>query len=143
ELPDVRPERGYSPLGKWFEANKHLPLEKQLKQDPQVQEHAKRYASIRKKIVTSLGRDYASRQVFEPFEPSAKAISTTLSDDLAHIYCDLNRGLLKLGKRDHSVPASVVWQWKFGLETHWGRHAVSAIIALHSLLFGEYAIKRR
>jgi len=78
--------------------------------------------------------------VFEPFEPRAKAISFSVSGDLADIYCDVKEGVLKIGKRSNVLSPSIVWEWKLKLETHWGRHAVSAIAALHSLLFGEHAL---
>jgi Domain of unknown function (DUF5063) len=31
--------------------------------------------------------------------------------------------------------ADVVWEWRFGLEHHWGVHAVDAMAALHKLRF--------
>ena len=78
--------------------------------------------------------------MFEPFEPKAKAIWFSVAEDLGDIYCDVKEGLL-IGERFDVRPASVVWEWKFGLESHWGRHAVSVITALHTLLFGEYALR--
>src|SRR5437773_10811394 len=99
ELPNLRPESGFSPLGEWYEKHKHMPLQERIKQDPQVQEHTKLYALIRNKISSSLGDEYCYRKVFEPFEPNAGAINMTLSDDLADIYCDLKEGLLKIGRR--------------------------------------------
>jgi len=78
--------------------------------------------------------------VFDPFEPNAQPIVHTLSDDLADIYCDINEGLLEIGNQA-PVSSGTIWEWKFGLEIHWGRHAVNAISALHALLFGEFAVK--
>jgi Domain of unknown function (DUF5063) len=141
ELPDVHPESGYSPLGEWFEKHKHMPLEHRMRKDPRVREHAKPYATIKKQIIASLDNKYCYRTVFEPFDPNTQTISTTLADDLADIYCDVKQGILQVGKHSEVVSVNVVWQWKFGLQSHWGRHAVSAIAALHSLLFGEHALR--
>jgi len=59
-----------------------MSLQEQLKKNPKLQQHAKLYAKIRRKIISSLGDEYCYRKVFEPFEPNADAISMTLSDDL-------------------------------------------------------------
>jgi len=141
DLPNVRPESGFSSLGKWYEENKHLPLQERLEQDPQVQAHAKLYFSIRDKIISSLGKEYYYRKVFEPFEPNAQAMDMSLSGDLADIYCDVKEGLMRTGKRSDVVPPSVVWEWKFQMEIHWGRHAAWAVASLHSLLFGEHKVR--
>lgn len=140
ELPNVRPESGFSPLGKWFEKNKHMPLQERLKRDPRIQEHSRLHASIQKRIIISLGDEQCYRRVFDPFEPGAQAIHMALSDSLADIYCDVKKGLLKIGRRSEIIPPSVVWEWKFGMESHWGRHAVETIDAMHSLLFGGHRL---
>jgi hypothetical protein len=130
ELSDIHPESGYARLGESLEKLTLLPLAERIKRDPKVREHAKLHRSILGKIVGSFGDEYPYRKVFEPFDPKADAIWFSVSDDLADIYCDIKKGLVKIRNRS-GVPSSVVWQWKFGFESHWGRHAVSAIAALH------------
>jgi hypothetical protein len=66
--------------------------------------------------------------------------SATLADDLSNLYVDVTEGLLRMPEHARRVPAGVVWGWAFGFETGSGRHTVSAINALHSLLFGADAL---
>ncbi len=50
-----------------------------------------------------------------------------LADDLADIWRDLKGGLALYQKGNH---ASAAWEWKNSFNTHWGRHAASALYAL-------------
>lgn len=52
-----------------------------------------------------------------------------LADDLADIYRDLKEGL-NLFDLGHEIEA--VWEWKYSFQSHWGRHAASALHALHA-----------
>jgi hypothetical protein len=74
-------------------------------------------------------------KIFDPFNDQ-EPVSPTISDDLEDIYCDVKEGLLAM-ESSGAVSQNVVWEWKFGLEIHWGRHAVGAIAALHSLVSSE------
>jgi len=51
-----------------------------------------------------------------------------LADDLMDIYIDLKEGVLlyEIGK-----PTNAVFQWRTTFGFHWGRHAVSALKAMH------------
>lgn len=53
----------------------------------------------------------------------------SVSDALADVWSDRRGGLNALaagtGWQD------VVWEWKFGLQAHWGKHAEEALVALH------------
>ena len=130
-LPNVDP--GYHPGGEWFEKNKGLPIQEQLRLHPKIQEHSRRNKLILGKIERSLGGELWYQIVFDPFQ-DRKTVSSSLSDDLADIYCDVKEGLLNL-KSSRRVSASVIWQWKCDFESHWGRHAVSAINAMHCRLY--------
>ncbi len=91
-------------------------------------------------VVDKLGGDFHYQLMFEPFDPDeSKPVTAGLADDLSDIFFEMNEGLIRIPESG-LVPANVIWGWAFGLETHWGRHAVSAIAALHSLLFGEQAL---
>lgn len=68
--------------------------------------------------------------VFDPHTvPGEVPVVGDLGDDLADIHRDLTRGLL-LYRAGHSAEAE--WDWRNSFWTHWGRHASSAIRALHS-----------
>jgi hypothetical protein len=69
------------------------------------------------------------RCVFDPFdgiydEPALELGDIT--DDIGDIYADLQRGLSHW--EDNQLRA--IWEWKFGFDHHWGRHAGSALNAL-------------
>jgi Domain of unknown function (DUF5063) len=136
ELPDVDPEPNYHPGGDWFQRNKHLPVQEQLKRDPAIRERARRYRNIRKRVVANLQGDHPYRQVFNPFDPEDAPVTASISDDLSDIYCGLQKGLVTL-QESGVVSNNVIWQWKFDLHSHWGRHAVSVMRALHLLAFEE------
>ena len=133
ELPDVELDAGFKPLGSWFEEHRGLPISEQIKQNPRIQERSRLKQMVRENIVLSLGGELPYQKVFEPFQDH-ESVTTTISDDLEDIYCDVKEGLLAM-EGSKGVTGSTVWEWKFGLESHWGRHAVSALSALHSLVF--------
>jgi Domain of unknown function (DUF5063) len=69
------------------------------------------------------------REVFDPsIEDSDEPVVGDVADDLTDIYSDLTEGLWLL---DHGHALAAVWTWKFTFDAHWGRHAVSALRALH------------
>jgi hypothetical protein len=112
QLPDVEPDPGSN-------------------QNPETQERFRLKQLIRPNIILSLGGELPYRKVFEPFQDH-EPVTATVSDDLEDIYCDVKEGLVAM-EGSEGVTASIVWEWKFGLESHWGGHAVSAISALHCL----------
>lgn len=69
------------------------------------------------------------REIFNPYQDETP-VNGCLDDDILGIYSDIKKGLI-LYEEGHDIEA--VWEWKFGLETHWGEHATSAIRALHSI----------
>lgn len=67
--------------------------------------------------------------VFDPHTlDSEEPVTGDLGDDIADMYRDIGRGL-SLHQSGHSLEAE--WQWCFSFRVHWGRHAVSALHALH------------
>ncbi|PEJ54494.1 hypothetical protein CN692_19360 [Bacillus sp. AFS002410] len=56
----------------------------------------------------------------------------SLSDDILDIYKDVKEGILLY---DQNEQLEAIWHWKFHFQAHWGRHAVDAIRALHSINF--------
>ena len=67
-------------------------------------------------------------EVFDPTEYT-KPLEGSIAADLAEIRHDLERGLLAL-ERGVSLEA-VVWEWRWSLENHWGKHLVDALRAIH------------
>jgi len=70
--------------------------------------------------------------VFDPTKDS-EAISGSLADDIADIYRDLKKGL-ELKETYPRQPEAAIWQWRFGFYSHWGKHAMDALLAIHSRL---------
>jgi Domain of unknown function (DUF5063) len=68
--------------------------------------------------------------VFNPFAQETP-VHGQLADDVADIYRDLKSGLALIDGHP-SVDAS--WDWRFTFDSHWGRHAASAIYALRVLV---------
>jgi|ERR1039458_8062931 hypothetical protein len=68
-------------------------------------------------------------QVFDPTEDK-EALSGTLADDIADIYRDLKEGLVS--SEAHQVPPEdVIWSWRLLFYSHWGKHAMDALLAIH------------
>jgi hypothetical protein len=75
--------------------------------------------------------------VFDPLVmPPEQSVTGDLADDLADIYGDLREGL-SLEHAGH-LPEAVA-AWTFSFQHHWGRHAASAINALHNWVEREVA----
>jgi hypothetical protein len=72
-------------------------------------------------------------EVFNPYEFEEPLVAS-LSDDILGIYGDVKKGIV-LYEQNQEIEA--IWQWKFGLEIHWGSHAVDAVRALHSVYFQD------
>jgi hypothetical protein len=77
-----------------------------------------------------------------PFQSYGEAFDTTvvppeeasvgdIADDLLDIYCDVKTGLTHY-RAGHPVQAA--FHWKFTWGVHWGRHATSALRALHCFM---------
>ena len=76
------------------------------------------------------GRDNY-REVFNPYDPAEELqVVGSLADDLSAIHRDL---LIGLRKWDRQESGHALWDWRSGLENHWGKHLTSALRALHSL----------
>lgn len=67
-------------------------------------------------------------EVFDPYVKDA-LVAGSLSDDILDVYFDVRRGLDLW--QSSAPPAAAIWEWKFGLDSHWGDHAVDALRALH------------
>ena len=68
-------------------------------------------------------------EVFDPFTKE-EAVCADLVEDLSEIAADLQSGIreFEAGRKGNAV-----FEWKFGLNSHWGNHAVDALRALHAI----------
>jgi hypothetical protein len=71
-------------------------------------------------------------EVFDPTERD-EAIEGSLADDVADIYRDLKEGVT-LAEKGAASPDQLIWDWRFGFYSHWGRHATAALKTIHCLL---------
>lgn len=58
----------------------------------------------------------------------------TVGADLAEIYQDLVPGLRAWDTGDDQYLKAIFWDWTWGMENHWGRHATDAMRALWVLV---------
>jgi len=64
-------------------------------------------------------------------EEAQDVTTGSVADDLADIWKDLTDAL---EADSHGTPwQEVAWETRFGLQTHWGKHAVEVLRALHNL----------
>lgn len=69
--------------------------------------------------------------VYEPTgRKSQKPVAGSLADDLTDVWRDMSQGLRAL--EAGSAWKDVAWEWRFGLDTHWGKHAAEALRVLLS-----------
>jgi hypothetical protein len=78
------------------------------------------------------GRYYSD--AFDPWGPGEEPVVADLADDLRDIYLDVQEGLAALAA---SPWQEAGWLWRNSFCYHWGRHAVSALKALHGLAMNE------
>lgn len=68
--------------------------------------------------------------VFDPLDSSDRAaIYSSLAGDLSEIWGDLKEGLSLYEK---GKTADAVWEWRFGFDSHWGRHLLGAQRAIYA-----------
>ena len=68
-------------------------------------------------------------QVFDPTEDK-EAIPGSLADDIADIYGDLKEGLVR-SETQQAQPEDIIWSWRLLFYSHWGKHAIDALLAIH------------
>jgi hypothetical protein len=86
----------------------------------------KRYRSLQEK----LGEADSYRVVFNAAKDS-EAIYASLADDIADIYRDLKEGLVLM--ENNAALQNALWEWRFGFDSHWGHHAMSALKTIHDI----------
>jgi hypothetical protein len=75
-------------------------------------------------------------ECFNPFiNPAEEPVAGSLSDDRGDIYRDMKHGFRCL---ESGYKVEAVWQWNFSFRSHWGRHLVSALRAMHCYVEDNY-----
>jgi Domain of unknown function (DUF5063) len=89
------------------------------------------------RVAEAFGHRNLYRQVYDPYAPEDDApLWGIVADDLADIFGDLESGLY-FWRLDR--PDDAIWEWRFGVEQHWGNHVVDVLRALQWLRF-DYGI---
>ena len=70
------------------------------------------------------------RQVFDPTQDS-EAVFGTLADDLTDIYLDLKNGSVFREKHLGLPNEDAIWTWRLLFYSHWGKHAIDALLTIH------------
>ena len=83
-----------------------------------------------------LGNEDLYWQVFDPTRDT-EAIHGSLAGDIEEIYRDLKEGLVLLEQPHLAPPEDIIWEWRFGFFSHWGKHAIDALRTIHFLLEGK------
>ena len=85
-------------------------------------------------LVDALGAADIYWDVLDPtsVRQTPEIAAGSLTDDLSDIYIDLKRGLQLW---DSGNERDAVWEWRFGLHSHWGMHAVNALRVVHARLW--------
>ncbi len=76
-------------------------------------------------------------QVFDPTTDN-EAVCGSLADDIADVYRDLKEGFI-LKETHQATPEPIIWEWRLGFYSHWGKHAMDALLTLHFRLQGTLA----
>ena len=69
-------------------------------------------------------------EIFNPYIME-ELVCGDLSDDLYDILSDLQCGIKEY---EHGKIGNAVFEWKFGLNNHWGNHVIDALRALHFII---------
>ena len=104
-------------------SHNHEPKAKNVRQ--RVKEWDWLYNSLKEKF----GEWDIYRQVFDPTRDT-ETIHGSLADDIADIYRELKEGVV-LKETGRSAPEDFIWVWRLGFYSHWGKHAIDALLAIH------------
>lgn len=69
------------------------------------------------------------QELFNPLEDE-EIVGCDLYDDFLDIRKDLLKGI---NEYDAGYKGNAIFEWKLGLNEHWGKHATDAMRALHSI----------
>ena len=111
-----------------YQAALTLPAPKaEFSDPPQIDVHAEvtRVRAACSRLPVRYYSEQFDTLVVPPTEPT---IVGDLVDDISDVFADVRKGIVLF---DEGHLSAAHWEWTFGFQAHWGRHAVSAIRALH------------
>ncbi|MBI5493680.1 MAG: DUF5063 domain-containing protein [Deltaproteobacteria bacterium] len=73
------------------------------------------------------------QDIFDAYEDD-RAVMSSLEQDVLDVYRDLKRGLARAADRTAGALQDAAWDWRAHFLSHWGRHAVAALRAVHHAL---------
>lgn len=83
-------------------------------------------------------------EVFDPlYEEDAleeNVVVGSLQDDLSDIYNDLRSGI---SEYDAGNKANAEFEWRLGVDGHWGKHVTDALRALHAIREMGYTTEKK
>lgn len=94
-----------------------------------ARQNEKEWGQLYNSLKEKLGDWDSYHQVFDPTEDN-EAIFGSLADDIADIYRDLKEGLV-LSEMHQARPEDIIWHWRLLFYSHWGKHAMDALLAIH------------
>jgi hypothetical protein len=103
---------------------------------PEVEVGSETYEDIPvSELPPSLGEKVGAQYYWTVFNPITEneTVVGDLLDDLGDIHKDLRRGLVLWDRGTPEFQADAAWRWRFSFGTHWGKHALEALTALHQL----------
>jgi hypothetical protein len=93
----------------------------------------------RERIAARLGELDEYTFVYDPVDPKDRELhNTSLSVCIADVYADLKAGLAIYRLGSDAAVKQAIFEWRFGLENNWGRHAVEVLLPIHSLIHHHY-----
>jgi hypothetical protein len=104
------------------------------------------YRELQGSLYALLGRFDSYQEIFDPSDvEDREPVQYLLSLDLVEILEDLDYGRSLTAPTRHITPADILWQWRFGFTTHWGRHATTALRVINSVLHTQFvqALEKR
>ena len=127
-------------LADLYSAGSMLPeLEPDTDELPESNLPADRNQQLQGSLAQLLGQFDSYREIFDPTDPADKEpVQYRVSLDLIEILDDQDYALSLLDRDRVITPADVVWQWRFGFTSHWGRHVASVLRVINSLLYTQF-----
>jgi uncharacterized protein DUF5063 len=124
-------------LSQLYALGLQLPLDAELTQEIDPPSNRDRVAHVFTRVTQALGSKNTYLEVYDPYKEE-QPLWASLADDISDIFGDLTEGL---SHWDAGRYPDAVWEWRFGLEQHWGNHYTDALRALHWLRF-DYGTDR-
>jgi Domain of unknown function (DUF5063) len=92
-------------------------------------QHQREWENLYNSMKENLGDWDSYYKVFDPTQDK-EALFGTLADDIADIYLDLKEGLPFM-ETHPARPEEAIWIWRMLFYSHWGKHAMDAMLTIH------------